>query len=52
MYPEEEKMHDIELKVKLLEKDIQQTDRLCDKLSESIEKIQEMNATMIRMITT
>lgn len=51
MYPEEEKLHSIELKVGLLEKDIQQTSQVCDKLSESIEKIQEMNATMIRMIT-
>ena len=51
MYPEEEKMHALELKVGLLEKDIQQTNYLCDKISESIEKIQEMNATMIRMIT-
>ena len=51
MYPEEEKMHALELKVGLLEKDIQQTNQLCDKISESIEKIQEMNATMIRMIT-
>lgn len=51
MYPEEEKLHSIDLKVSLLEKDIQQTSQVCDKLSESIEKIQEMNATMIRMIT-
>ena len=51
MYPEEEKLHNIELKVSLLEKDIQQTNQICDKISESIEKIQEMNATMIRMIT-
>lgn len=51
MYPEEEKMHALELKVGLLDKDIQQTNRLCDKLSESIEKIQEMNANIIRMIT-
>ena len=51
MYPEEEKLHNIEMKVNLLEKDIQQTNQVCDKLSESIEKIQEMNATMIRMIT-
>jgi len=51
MYPEEEKLYNIEMKVNLLEKDIQQTNQVCDKLSESIEKIQEMNATMIRMIT-
>lgn len=51
MYPEEEKMHSLELKIGLLEKDVQQTDRLCEKLSESIEKIQMMNDNMIRMLT-
>jgi DNA repair exonuclease SbcCD ATPase subunit len=51
MYPEEQKLLDIELKVGLLNKDVEQTTELCDKLSESIEKIQEMNTTMIRMIT-
>jgi chromosome segregation ATPase len=51
MYPEEEKIHELEMKVGLLEKDIQQTDRVCEKLSESIEKIQEMNDNMIRMLT-
>jgi methyl-accepting chemotaxis protein len=51
MYPEEEKMHALELKVGLLEKDVQQTDRVCEKLSESIEKIQQMNDNMIRMLT-
>ena len=51
MYPEEEKLYKIEMKVGLLEKDIQQTNQVYDKLSESIEKIQQMNDTMIRMIT-
>lgn len=51
MYPEEQKMHEIELKVGLLEKDIQQTNSISEKLSTSIEKIREMNDTMIRMIT-
>ena len=51
MYPEEEKMHALELKVGLLEKDVQQTDRVCEKLSESIEMILEMNDNMIRMLT-
>jgi len=51
MYPEEEKLYQIEMKVGLLEKDIQQTNQVYEKLSESIEKIQEMNDTMIRMIT-
>ena len=51
MYPEEQKLHDVELKVGLLERDVQQTDRLCEKLSESINKLQEVNANILRMIT-
>lgn len=51
MYPEEQKIHEVELKVGLLTKDIEQTDRLCTKLSESIEKLQEVNANILRMIT-
>jgi ElaB/YqjD/DUF883 family membrane-anchored ribosome-binding protein len=51
MYPEEEKLHNLELKVGLLGKDIEQISELNDKLSDSIEKIREMNANMIRMIT-
>jgi chromosome segregation ATPase len=51
MYPEEEKLYKMEMKVGLLEKDIQQTNQVYEKLSESIEKIQQMNDTMIRMIT-
>ena len=51
MYPEEQKLHDVEMKVGLLERDVQQTDRLCEKLSESINKLQEVNANILRMIT-
>jgi chromosome segregation ATPase len=51
MYPEEEKLHEVELKVGLLEKDVQQTDRLCEKLSESISKIQELNVNIMQMIS-
>ena len=51
MYPEEQKLHDVEMKVGLLEQDVQQTDRLCEKLSESISKLQEVNANILRMIT-
>ena len=51
MYPEEQKLHDVELKVGLLEKDVQQTEKLCEKLSESISKLQEVNANILRMIT-
>ena len=51
MYPEEQKIHDLEMKVGLLGKDVEQTDRLCEKLSESIEKLQEVNVNILRMIT-
>jgi chromosome segregation ATPase len=51
MYPEEQKIHDIELKVGLLGKDVELTDRLCSKLSESITKIQELNVNIMQMIS-
>lgn len=51
MYPEEQKVHELELKVGLLGKDVEQTDRLCEKLSESIAKIQELNVNIMQMIT-
>jgi chromosome segregation ATPase len=50
MYPEEQKLHDIELKVGLLQKDVELNDRLCNKLSESITKIQELNVNLMQMI--
>ena len=51
MYPEEQKLHDVEMKVGLMEKDVHQTEKLCEKLSESISKLQEVNANILRMIT-
>ena len=51
MLPDEQKLHDIEMRVGLLGKDVEQTDRLCEKLSESIEKLQEVNVNIMRMIT-
>lgn len=51
MYPEEEKFHAMDVKVNLLQRDIQQTDKLCERLSESIEKLQEVNVSLTRMIT-
>ena len=51
MYPEEQKLHDVEMKVGLLQRDVQQTEKLCEKLSESISKLQEVNANILRMIT-
>lgn len=51
MYPEEEKLHQMEMKVSLLEKDVKQSDRLCERLSESVEKLNEVNLSLTRMIT-
>ena len=51
MYPEEQKLHDVELRLGLLQKDVQLNDRLCSKLSESITKIQELNINIMQMIT-
>jgi len=51
MLPDEQKVHELELKVSLLGKDVEQTDRLCEKLSESIAKIQELNVNIMQMIT-
>lgn len=49
MVPEEQ-ISEVKLQVGLLNKDIQHTNLLCDKLSESIEKIQEMNMNLVKMI--
>ena len=51
MYPEEQKLHDVEMKVGLLQRDVQQSEKLCEKLSEPISKLQEVNANILRMIT-
>jgi small-conductance mechanosensitive channel len=51
MLPDEQKVHELELRVGLLGKDVEQTDRLCEKLSESIAKIQELNVNIMQMIT-
>jgi seryl-tRNA synthetase len=51
MLPDEQELSNVRLQVGLLERDVKQTDRLCNKLSESIEKMQEMSTNMIRMIT-
>jgi chromosome segregation ATPase len=42
---------DVELEVGLLKKDVQLIDRLCAKLSESIEKTSEVSANLAKMIT-
>ena len=46
----EQALGEVKLQVGLLNKDIQHTNLLCDKLSESIEKIQEMNMNLVKMI--
>lgn len=51
MLPDEQELSDVKLKVGLLSKDVEQVNSFCEKLSESIDKIQEMNGNMIRMIT-
>ncbi len=51
MLPDEQELSDVKLTVGLLGKDVEQTNRLCEKLSESIEKLQEVNTSILRMIT-
>lgn len=42
---------DLRLDVGLLTKDVEQTNRLCEKLSESIEKLEEVNTNILRLVT-
>jgi chromosome segregation ATPase len=51
MLPEEQDLNDLKLDIGLLTKDVEQTNRLCEKLSESIDKLQEVNVNILRMIT-
>ena len=51
MLPDEQEVQDIKLKVGLMEKDIHQTNVLCERLSHSIEKIQELNQNLLQIIT-
>jgi chromosome segregation ATPase len=51
MLPQEQELNDLKLDIGLLTKDVEQTNRLCEKLSESIEKLQEVNVNILRMIT-
>jgi hypothetical protein len=48
---QDEKLNDVKLKVGLLEKDIQVATNLIERVSESIEKIQEMSLHLVKMIT-
>ena len=45
------KINEIELQVGLLGKDVKLTDKLCNKLSQSVEKLQEVNSNLTRIIT-
>lgn len=44
-------LHDVDLKMNSMGKDIEQIDRLCYKLTESIEKLQDVNVSLTKMIT-
>jgi chromosome segregation ATPase len=46
-----DEIKDVELEVGLLKKDVELIDRLCAKLSESIEKTSEVSANLAKMIT-
>lgn len=51
MLPDEQEVQDLKLDIGLLKKDVEQTDELCHKLSESLSKIQELNVNLMQMIT-
>lgn len=46
-----EDLHDLRLDVGLLKKDVQLVDRLCNSLSMSIAKLEEVNTNLLKMIT-
>ena len=51
MYPDDQQLTDLKLKTSLLEKDILSTDKVINKISESIAKIQELNLNVMQMLT-
>lgn len=51
MLPDEQEVQDLKLGVGLLKKDVEWTNEICHKLSESIDKLQEVNVNILRMIT-
>ena len=51
MLPDEQEVQDLKLDIGLLKKDVEQTDELCHKLSESLTKMQELNVNILQMIT-
>ena len=46
-----QELNEVRLKLGLLEKDVQTTGHLLEKVSESIEKIQEMNLNLVKMLS-
>jgi len=50
MLPDEQEVQDIKLQIGLMQKDIYQTSVLCERLSNSIEKIQELSQNLFQMI--
>ena len=51
MYPDEQEVNNLKLEVGLLKKDNDVVVNITNKLSESIDKIQEMNSNLLRMIS-
>ena len=51
MYPDDQQLSDLKLKTSLLEKDLLSADKVINKLSESISKIQELNMNIMQMLT-
>lgn len=47
----DEKLHQIDMKVNLMERDVEQLGRVQDRFWETIDKIQEVNANLAKMIT-
>jgi chromosome segregation ATPase len=50
MLPDEQEVQDMKLRIGLMEKDVHQTNVLCERLSNSIEKIQELSQNLFQMI--
>lgn len=47
----DEKLHQIDMKVNLMEKDVEQIGKIQDRFSETIDKMQEVNINLAKMIT-
>lgn len=47
----EEKINNLKLDVELLKKDVEQFDTICDRITASIEKLQEANQNLVKMIS-